>query len=85
MDHWDDYSLSPKMSSHGIDNIIKRYKRHPSIKNIKAKFKSFCSFSFQPVFVEEVKRDIQDMKNNESVGGEIPIQILKKVNLHLKY
>ena len=28
--------------------------------------------------MEEVKTVIQDMKNNKSVGGEIPIQILKE-------
>ena len=66
------------MGSDRIDNIIKRYKNHPSIKNIKAKFNSFPSFSFQPVFMEEVKTVIRDMKNNKSVGGKKPIQILKE-------
>ena len=28
--------------------------------------------------MEEVKTVIRDMKNNKSVGGEIPIQILKE-------
>ena len=56
LDHWDDHSLSPTMGSNGIDNIIKRYKNHTSIKNIKLKCNSFRSFSFQPVFVKEVKR-----------------------------
>ena len=65
------------MGSDRIENIIKRYKNHPSIKNIKAKFNSFHSFSFPPVSLEEVKTVIRDMKNNKSVRGEIPIQILK--------
>ena len=55
LDHWDDHSLSPTMGSDRIDNIIKLYKNQPSIKNIKAKFNSFCSFSFQAVLMEEVK------------------------------
>ena len=54
LDQWDDHSLSPTMGSDRIDNI-KQYKNHPSIKNIKAKFNSFCNFSFQLVFMEEVK------------------------------
>ena len=61
-----------------IDNIIKRYKTHLSMKNIKAKFNSVCSFSFQPVFMDEVKIVIRDMKNNKSVGLKISIQILKE-------
>ena len=68
LDHWDDHSLSPVKGSDRINNIIKQYKSHPSIKNIKAKFNSVRSFSFQPVF----------MKNNKSVGGKIPIRILKE-------
>ena len=63
LDHWNDHFLSPTMGSNRIDNIIKRCKNHPSIKNVKAKFNSFCSFSFQPVFMEEVKTVIRDMKN----------------------
>ena len=77
LDHWDDHSLSPTIGSDSIDNIIKRYKNHPSIKNIKAKFNSFRSFSFQPL-MEEVKTVVRDMENNKSVGGEIPIQIFKE-------
>ena len=53
-------------------------KNHPSIKNIKAKLNSVRSFSFQQVFMDEVKKDIRDLKNNKSKRGEIPIQILKE-------
>ena len=70
--------LSPTKSSDMIENIIKRYKNHPSIRNIKTNFKSVCIFSFQPVCVDDVKTVIQDSKNNKSVGGEIPTQILKE-------
>ena len=78
LDHWDDHSLSPTKNADRIENIIKRYKNHPSIRNIKANFNSVCIFSFQPVCVDDVKTVIQDLKNNKSVGGEIPIQILKE-------
>ena len=85
LDHWDDHFLSPTKSFDRIENIIKRYKNHPSIRKIKANFNSVCIFSFQLVCVDDVKTVIQDLKNNKSVGGEISIQILKKVNLHLKH
>ena len=65
LDHWDDHSLSPTKSSDIIENIIKRYKNHPSIRNIKANFNSFCIFSFQPVCVDDVKTVIKDLKTNE--------------------
>ena len=78
LDHWDDHSLSPTKGDDRIDNIIKRYKNHPSIKNIKAKFNSVHIFSFHPVSVDDVKTVIRDLKNNKSAGGEIPIQILKE-------
>ena len=65
LDHWDDHSLSPTKSSDRIENIIKRYKNHPSIRNIKANFDSVCIFSFQSVCVSDVKTVIQDLKNNK--------------------
>ena len=83
LDHWDDHFLSPTIGSDRIDNIFKRYKNHPNLKNIKAKFDSFRSFSFQPVFMEEIKTVIRDMKNNKSVGSEIPIQISKEFTFEI--
>ena len=62
LDHWDGHSLSPTKSSDRIENIIKRYKNHPSIRKIKANFNSVCIFSFQPVCVDDVKTVIQDLK-----------------------
>ena len=41
LDHWGDHSLSLTIGADRTDNIIKRYKNDPSIKNIKAKFHSF--------------------------------------------
>ena len=71
-DHWDDHSLSPTKGDNRIDNIIKRYKHHHSIKNIKAKFSKIL------VSVDDIKTVIRDLKNNKSAGGEKPIQILKE-------
>ena len=78
LDHWDDHSLSPTKGDDRIDNILKPYKNHPSIKNMKAKFNSVRIFSFQPVSVDDVKTVIRDLKNNKSAGGKMPIQILKE-------
>ena len=78
LDHWDDHSLSPTKSSDRIENIIKRYKNQPSIRNIKANFNSVCILSFQLVCVDDVKAFIKDLKKNKSVGGGIPTQILKE-------
>ena len=68
LDQWNDHSLLPTMDFDRI-NKIKRYKNHPSIKNIKAKLNSFRSSSFEPVLIEEVKTVIRDMKNNKYVDG----------------
>ena len=76
--HWNHHSLSSTIGFDRIDNLIKRYKNHLSINNIKAKFNGFRSFSFRPVYIKEVKTVTQDMKNNKSVSSEIPIQILKE-------
>ena len=57
---------------------ISSNKNHLSIRNIKANFNSVCIFSFQPVCVDDVKAFVQNLKNNKSVGGEIPIQISKE-------
>ena len=34
--------------------------------------------SFHPVSTDDVKKVIRDLKNNKSVGGETPTQILKQ-------
>ena len=89
LDHWDDHSLSQTIGSDTIDNIIKRYINHSSIKSIKANFNSFyfqfSQFLFSASFYGRRRTVIRNMKNNKSVGGEIPIQVLKKVNLRFKY
>ena len=78
LDHWDDHSLSRTKSFDRIENITKRYKSHPSIRNIKANFNCVCIFSFQPVCMDDGKTFIQDLENNKSVADEILIQILKE-------
>ena len=74
---WSDQSEYTLENISRIDNIIKRYKNHPSIKHIKMKYRNINSFSFRPVTVEEVKKVINDLKTNKSVAGDIPTSILK--------
>ena len=60
-----------------MEDIIKKYINNTSIKNVKKKYKNMKNFSFRPVTTDEVKKVIKDLTTNKSVGGEIPIQILK--------
>ena len=46
LNHWNDHSLPTTIGSDRIDNIIKRYKNHPSLENIKAESNSVRSFPF---------------------------------------
>ena len=59
--------------------VIKRV-NHPSIKKIKQHFNITNKFSFQPVSVNDLKQVIKDLKNNKSVGMDIPTNILKECN-----
>ena len=76
--HWEDKTSPPSSTSDKINDIIKNYEKHPSICNIKTKYRGISSFSFRQVSVEEVKKIIQDLKTNKAVGGEIPTKILKE-------
>ena len=51
--HWED-KISPSNTSDRINDIIKNYEKHPSICNIKTKYRGISNFSFWPVSVEEV-------------------------------
>ena len=80
LQHWDEDSNSHSVINHrnNVNDIIKKYNNHPSITIIKKKYKNINKFSFRPVTTDEVKKVIKDLKTNKSVGGEIPIQILKE-------
>ena len=80
LEHWDEVSNSHSVINHrnNVNDIIKKYINHPSIKNIKKKYKNINKFSFLPVTSNEVKKRIKDLKAGKSVDGEISIQILKE-------
>ena len=54
-------------------------------KNIKKQFKNLGNFSFRVASLDEVKKVIQDLKNNKSTGGEIPISKLKGCEFTFKF
>ena len=76
--HWEGKTSSPSNTSNKINDIIKNYEKHPSIWNMKTKYRGIGNFSFRPVSVEEVKKIIRDLKTNKAVVGEIPTKILKE-------
>ena len=67
-------------SDNNIDNILIKFVSHPTIKTTKYNFNITSKFSFQLVFVNDVKQVIKDIKSNKSVGGDIPTKILKECN-----
>ena len=63
-----------------IDNIVYKFRYHPSIVKIKEQYKVKSNFSFRLTTTEEIKAIIRDLPTNKAAGGEIPINILKKSN-----
>ena len=64
-----------------IDNIVSKFKTHPSIVKIKKYLKINNTFSFGPTSKDELVAIIKDLQNNKAAGGEIPLNILKKSNI----
>ena len=61
-----------------IKNIVCKFRNHPSIVNIKERYKVKGNFSFRLATTEEIKAIIRDLPSNKAAGGEIPVNILKK-------
>ena len=78
--HWEDKASSPTNTRDNINYKIKNYENHPSISIIKTKYWGISNFSFRPVFVEEVKKIIRDLKTNKALGKTI-----KAVKFRLRY
>ena len=66
LEHWDEDSDSYSVINYrnNVKDIIKTYINHPSIKNIKKKYKNIKHFSFRSVTTDEVKKVIKDLKRN---------------------
>ena len=62
-----------------IDNVVYKFRNHPSIIKIKERYKIKDKFSFRlATTIEEIKTIIRDPPTNKAAGGEIPVNILKK-------
>ena len=59
-----------------IDNIVYKFRNHPSIIKIKERYKVKENFSFRLATTEEIKTIIRDL--NKAAGGEIPVNVLEK-------
>ena len=63
-----------------IDNIVYKFRNHPSIIKIKERYKVKENFSFRLATTEEIKAIIKDLPTNKAAGGEMPVNVLKKSN-----
>ena len=63
-----------------IDNIVYKFRTHPSIIKIKERYKVKENFSFRLATTEEIKAIIRDLPTNKAASGEIPVNVLKKSN-----
>ena len=61
-----------------IDNIVYKFKNHPSIVKIKERYKVKGNVSFRLAMTKEIKAIIRDLPTNKAAGGEIAVNILKK-------
>ena len=66
-----------------IDNIVYKFRNHPSIIKIKERYKVKENFSFRLATTEEIKAIIRDLPTNKAAGGEITVNVLKKSNFLL--
>ena len=63
--HWEDKTSSPSNTSDKINDIIKNHEKHPSICNIKTKYRGISNFSFRPVSAEKVKKSFEILRLTE--------------------
>ena len=59
-----------------LENIVDYFSEHPSILAIKQKFPNL-HFSFRKVNTEEVCKVVRSLNVSKSVGGKIPVRLLK--------
>ena len=66
-----------------INNIVYKFKNHPSIVKIKKRYKVKGNFSFTLATTEEIKTIFSDIPTNKAAGCEILVNILTKSNFLL--
>ena len=59
-----------------------KFRDHPSIVNIKERYKVKGNFSFKLATTEEIKAVIKDLPTNKAAGGVILVNILNKSNFY---
>ena len=63
-----------------INNVVCKFRKHPTIVKIKEQYKVKGNFSFRLTTTEEIKTTIRDLLTNKKAWGKIPVNILKKFN-----
>ena len=76
--HREDKISSSSNTSDKTNDIINNNEKHPSICNIKTKYRGISKLSFRPVSVEEARKIIRGLKTNKASGNEIRTKILKE-------
>ena len=66
-----------------INNIVYKFKNHPSIVKIKKRYKVKGNFSFTLATTEEIKTIFSDIPTNKAAGCEMLVNILTKSNFLL--
>ena len=61
-----------------IDLIINKFLSHPSIVKLKQKFSFKRKFAFKLVTEELVRNTVNKLSRNKTVGGNIPLNLLKE-------
>ena len=55
------YLLNPSQNSDCVERAIEKFEMHPSILKIRENLKSMSSFSFEPVGVQDVDKELQNL------------------------
>ena len=68
-----------KLNDEDIENVIGKFKNHPSILKIREHYNSSNSFSFTQVNVNDVKKEIDALDASKAhQENDIPVKILKE-------
>ena len=71
-------SCEPEYTKDQLNNIINKYKSHPSIKKIKSNYTIKQTFSFKPVTVKDIENVIKNIPTKKVTAVEVPLSVLKQ-------
>ena len=69
-----DWPLQSNISYDKVQNIVKNFYNHPSIK-IKHKFKLNKKFSFQSISEATVRKVVKSLPPDKATSGEVPVNV----------